>query len=84
MAYRGKSLTLDKVILDTGSVSSVFAADVVAAIGLLPSSDDALDRIRGIGGSEVVFQKRLDSLAVGDLLVDGFQVEIGATGYGFD
>jgi len=41
-------------------------------------------RIRGVGGTEFVFTKRVDNLAVGELRVSNFQVEIGAMDYGFD
>lgn len=33
---------------------------------------------------EFVFTKRVDSLAVGQLQVNDFQVEVGAMDYGFD
>ena len=41
-------------------------------------------RIRGVGGTEFVFTKRVDRLSVGDLQVNDFQIEVGAMDYGFD
>lgn len=46
--------------------------------------DDFVHRIRGVGGSEFVFIKRVDVLSVGDLKVEKFEIEIGAMNYGFD
>ena len=46
--------------------------------------DDFVHRIRGVGGSEFVFTKRVDVLSVGDLKVEKFEIEIGAMNYGFD
>ena len=46
--------------------------------------DDFVHRIRGVGGSEFVFTKRVDALTAGDLKVSKFEIEIGAMNYGFD
>ncbi|MGF6353130.1 hypothetical protein ABIE27_001039 [Paenibacillus sp. 4624] len=36
LVYRGKKLTLKKVLLDTGSASTLLNADVVMDIGMIP------------------------------------------------
>jgi hypothetical protein len=84
LTYQGQQITLEKVILDTGSAGTVFSADKVSAIGLLPEPRGTLHRIRGVGGAEFVFTKRVDSLALGELQVNDFEVEVGAMEYGFD
>lgn len=81
--HQGRSLTLDDVVLDTGSGGSVFAADELLRLGILPEPNDPLRRILGVGGSEFVFSKRLDGIALGDLEVSGFDVQVGAMDYGF-
>jgi hypothetical protein len=53
-------------------------------IGLTYEPDDRVHRIRGVGGAEFVFTKCVDSLAVGKLQVNDFQIEVGAMDYGFD
>lgn len=82
--YRGQIINLDKVLLDTGSAGSVFVADKLLAIGLQYEPDDRIYRIRGVGGSEFVFAKRLDRLALGELEAENFQIEVGAMDYGFE
>jgi hypothetical protein len=84
LTYRGRQLALDKVILDTGSTGTVFSADRVPAIGLLPEPLDALHRVWGVRGAEFVFTKPLDRLAVGELAVDRFEIEVGAMEYEID
>ena len=42
-----------------------------------------MQRIRGIGGAEFVFVKRIDRLSVGELQVSDFEIEVGAMDYGF-
>jgi hypothetical protein len=41
-------------------------------------------RIRGVGGAKFVFTKRVETVALGALQVDDFEIEVGAMQYGFD
>jgi hypothetical protein len=83
LAFRGRSLFLRDTILDTGSSSTIFAADRLLEIGIVPEPSDALHRLRGVGGTEYAFTKRLGLLAVGDMDVPDFEIEVGAMDYGF-
>ena len=77
-------IKLEKVLIDTGSVSSVFMADKALEIGLQLERDDIIHRIRGVGGAEFVFSKAVDRLALGELEVGKFEIEVGAMEYGFE
>jgi hypothetical protein len=83
LLYRGQQLDLANVLLDTGSAGTLFAADQVLAVGLQYEADDLVQRIRGVGGAEFVFIKRIDRLSVGELQVSDFDIEVGAMDYGF-
>lgn len=83
LRFADREISLQRVILDTGSASSVFAADEVSRLGLLAEPQDVLRRIRGVGGSEFVFAKQLDALRLGELRVDAFEIQVGAMDYGF-
>lgn len=83
LVFRGQEISLDRVLLDTGSAGSVFASDEVEKLGLLPEPTDPLRRIRGVGGSEFVFSKRLDRLALDSIRVPDFEIQVGAMDYGF-
>ena len=84
VGYRGAEAVIGKVLIDTGSAGTLLSVDAVASIGLFPLPEDSLHTIRGIGGSEVVFSRRVDYLAVGDRALNGFEVEIGGMDYGFE
>lgn len=84
LTHRGQSLTLQRVLLDTGSAGSLFATEDLLNINVRLEPHDALRRICGVGGSEFVFVKTLDGLAAGSLQVAHFAVEVGALDYGFD
>lgn len=83
VAYDGSVTILTHVLLDTGSAGSILATDLVAKIGVFYSPEDEVHRIRGVGGVEFVFTKVVDLIAVGDLVVKDFMVEVGAMNYGF-
>jgi hypothetical protein len=83
LTFRGRNLHLVDTILDTGSASTIFSADRLLEIGAVPEPSDALRRLRGIGGTEFAFTKSLDLLAVGDMEVPNFEIEVGAMDYGF-
>lgn len=83
VTYQGRELLLNDVLLDTGSAGSIFSADAVLAIGLVPEPLDTLKRIRGVGGVEFVFSKQIDLLKAGELALEDFEIEVGALDYGF-
>ena len=84
LIYRDGQIALERVLLDTGSVSTVFSVDKVLEVGLRLEPDDVVRRIRGIGGTEFVFTKRIDRLSLGELQVSDFEIEVGAMEYGLE
>ena len=81
--FREKSLHLDNVLLDTGSAGTIFHADRVAEIGVEPEPQDITHLIRGIGGTEFVYSKIIDTVCLDDFLLHSFSVEIGPMDYGY-
>lgn len=55
----------------------------LAILNLTYEPEDPVHRIRGVGGSEFVFCKRVDKLAIGELWLRDFSIEVGAMDYGF-
>lgn len=84
LMYRGRQMTLDNILLDTGSAGTIFSADKVLAVDLRLEPDDFVHRIRGVGGTEFVFTKQIDALFLGNLEVNNFEIEVGAMEYGFE
>lgn len=83
VTFRGKTVTLSDVLLDTGSGSTVLAADAVDAIGLRGELKDVIRAIHGVGGSEFVIEKPADALTLDGVTVTDFPVEVGGLDYGF-
>ena len=84
ITYRGSTIEISQVLVDTGSASTVIAADLVDSIGIFPLPEDRLATIRGVGGSEVVFRRRVDCLQIGEKVLANFDLEVGGMDYGFE
>jgi predicted aspartyl protease len=84
LSYNGKYKAIDNVLLDTGSGGTVFKMDVVEEIGITIEDDDVIETISGVGGSEFVYKKDIDSITLGDLELNNFKIEVGVMDYGFE
>lgn len=84
VAYQGVEIAVPKVLIDTGSATTILATDIVAAIRIAPERTDILHTIRGVGGAEVVFERTVDYVEVGTQRLTNFPIEIGGMDYGFD
>ncbi|MDP1714192.1 MAG: retropepsin-like aspartic protease [Anaerolineales bacterium] len=82
--HQGKKINIKNVLVDTGSGGTILAADVLSKIGIVPQTDDTLHTIFGVGGSEVVFTRKIDELKVGTFTIKQFEIEIGGMDYGFN
>jgi len=83
MAYNGIPIEISDVLVDTGSASTILAADIVVNVQIIPRAEDILHAIHGVGGSEVVFTGRIDYLRVGERSIADFEIEVGGMDYGF-
>ncbi|MCE5172314.1 retropepsin-like domain-containing protein [Paenibacillus profundus] len=80
--YKNQSITLPRVLINTGSSSTILKLDVVEEIGLTVEVDDVLGTISGVGGSEFVFFKTVDAIELNGFIIENFQVDIGTMNYG--
>lgn len=84
VGHKGATVEIANVLVDTGSASTVLAADSLAQIGIEPSPEDILHTLRGVGGTEVVYLRIVDFLEVGESKVIDFEIEVGGMDYGFE
>jgi len=83
LKHRGKEVRLENALVDTGSAGTIVPVDRVLTLGLQVEPDDEIHRVRGVGGSEFVYEKVVDELQVGPLRVQLFPLQVGAMDYGF-
>lgn len=84
LCYKGKSMVLDNVLIDTGSGGTVLKMDKVDELGITIEKDDAIETISGVGGVEFVYKKNIDSINLGSLKFSNFTIEVGVMDYGFE
>lgn len=83
LCHQGKTLALENTLLDTGSAGTLLSVDHALTIDLGYLPQDILYRVPGIGGYETVFEKTIDSLAIDDMIVSNFSIQVGAMDYDF-
>ncbi|GAE94792.1 hypothetical protein JCM21714_3982 [Gracilibacillus boraciitolerans JCM 21714] len=84
LTFKGKLLHLQRVLIDTGSGNTVVSTDLAELIGIVAEENDMIYRITGVGGSEFVYSKTVDSVRIGVMQTEDFALEVGAMNYGFD
>jgi predicted aspartyl protease len=77
LTYAGVSIEIADVLVDTGAASTIINADLAADAGVHVSPTDVLRRLRGVGGHEHVFTRRVDRFAIGALVLpDGLSAAV--------
>lgn len=84
LAHKGNTLKIERVLVDTGSATTIFSADFLERFGVVPDHNDAIHRMAGIGGYEYVIQKRIDGLKLDDMLIKNVDIQLGDMDYGFE
>lgn len=83
LTYQGTTLEVVDLLVDTGSATTLLAADRMAEMNLWPAPYDNLYTIRGVGGTEFVFARQVDRFSVGERSLLDFEIKIGEVDYGF-
>ena len=81
---KDKGITVKNVLIDTGAASSILSSDIALEIGLAPSPTDVINRVRGFGGYEYVYEKFIDKIKIEDIELSNFKIEVGDMDYGFN
>lgn len=84
LTYKNKSVVINNALIDTGSSSTVISIDTALEIGLKPEPTDIINSVQGIGGSESVIEKVVDSIRLDNASVKDFHIQIGAMDYGIE
>lgn len=79
----GKSVTIDRVLLDTGSAATAFDTELMSAIDIKPELTDKTARMVGIGEGEYAVRKRVDAVELNGLIVAPTIVQLAGLDYGY-
>jgi hypothetical protein len=89
LTFNGKILYLPKALVDTGSMGTLVSLERAQEIDLKPEPTDSLHRVFGVGGTEFVIAKQVESFGLGianetSLSIADFSIELGSLDYGLD
>lgn len=78
ISHKRKSITLESMIIDTGSAHTWVNLDVVEnVLDVGPEEGDHIVTAFGIGGRDVANRKRIDQVQFDNFIAEGFQVDFG-------
>lgn len=75
--YKGSSMTIDHLVIDTGAAHSLLSSDVASQVGIHFENGDRLVRSFGIGGDEYSFQKRVNRIQLGRFVLNDILIDFG-------
>lgn len=84
LGHGGRVVQVKRVLIDTGSGSTVISSLRAREIGVVAEPQDPIRTIRGVGGMEVVFVKRVDYIQVDRRKFKNFEVELSPLNYGLE
>lgn len=80
--HNNRSCLFSRVLLDTGSATSIFSSDLLGEINVRPNDGDKLRRIQGVGGYEYVVEKTIDAIVCDNAKILNYPVQLGELDYG--
>jgi predicted aspartyl protease len=77
VTFRGKILTINDVIIDTGSSHTIFSPDVLEEIGVKYENGDSVYEAYGIGGTVPFYTKFMDEIQIDTFVVKNIEIDVG-------
>lgn len=75
--YKGRSMTIDNLVIDTGAAHSLLSSDIASQIDIKFVNGDKLVRSFGIGGDDYSFRKQVDRIQLGSLVLNDVSIDFG-------
>jgi predicted aspartyl protease len=79
-----KEVVSQNVVIDTGSASTIISTETALQLDLESQLTDILQRVRGVGGYEFVYEKTVNCIEINNTKVKNLNIQIGAMNYGFE
>lgn len=77
VTFRGETLKIDDVIIDTGSSHTIISPDVLEEIGVIYETGDSIFEAYGIGGSVPFYTKTMDRIVIGTDSIENIEIDVG-------
>lgn len=79
-----KKVVAKNVVIDTGSASTIISTETALQLDLESQLTDTLQRVRGVGGYEFVYEKDIHCIEIDNIKVENLKIQVGAMNYGFE
>lgn len=77
IVYKGRIMTIDHLVIDTGAAHSMISSDLAEQIGIYFENGDRLVRSIGVGGDDYSFRKLIDQVQLGDFHMKDIFIDFG-------
>ncbi|MBT2286969.1 retroviral-like aspartic protease family protein [Paenibacillus polymyxa] len=77
VTFRGRTLKIDDVIIDTGYSHTIISPDVLEEIGVTYETGDSIFEAYGIGGSIPFYTKIMDRIVIGTNSIENIEIDVG-------
>ncbi|WP_434752285.1 retroviral-like aspartic protease family protein [Paenibacillus amylolyticus] len=77
VTFRGRTLKIDDVIIDTGSSHTIISPDILEEIGVTYETGDSIFEAYGIGGSIPFYTKIMDRIVIGTDNIENIEIDVG-------
>ena len=77
VTFRGKSLKINDVIVDTGSSHTVINPDILEKVGVSYENGDTIYEAYGIDGTVPFYTKVMDEVRIDTFTVGDFEIDVG-------
>jgi len=76
--FRGNSMVIENVVIDTGAAETILSPDAVEEIGIFAELEDVVHSFYGVGGSlHNFFSKQIDRIHLGTVNLDNVKLDFG-------
>lgn len=76
--FRGNSLVVENIVIDTGAAETIISPDIVEKIGIFAELDDYIHSFYGVGGSlHNFFSKQVDGVILGSVNFNKVKLDFG-------
>lgn len=79
--YKGQKKLIKNIVIDTGASHTLISQDAVDEIEIRATLDDHFITSFGIGGEEHAFIKKIDSIEIGDYLIQNVEIDFTSFKY---
>lgn len=77
VTFRGKTLQINDVVIDTGSSHTVITPELLEDIDVTYENGDPIYEAYGIGGTVPFYTKIMDKIQIGPFLVNDIEIDVG-------